>query len=145
MRKVLGEEPKIIATVRPIAECIASFYLIDKSNLTPNQWMKSSRIYAYFIQTYEALRDAYKEYPENFCIIEYSDLCNHTQRELDRVADFIGIPYVTFSPEIQQVDENDNAWGIQDLHTLGSTIEETKLDTFKILGEDLFHFFKVLY
>ena len=41
MKKVLGHRPKIIATVRPIAECLASFMKISNSNLSPEEFVKS--------------------------------------------------------------------------------------------------------
>ena len=138
MTEVLGKPPKIVTTVRPMAECIASFYLVDKSDLPVKQWLKESALFSHLMTSYAVLKYGYEKYPENFCIVEYDNLCNNTQRELDRVADFIGIPHVAFSPEIQQVDENDNAWGIKDLHTLEPTIEKTVMDTREILGDEIY-------
>jgi len=141
MKKVLGEV-KIVATVRPIADCIASFYLIDKSSLPIEKWIKSSELMEHLLLSYKTLAVGYEKYPDNFCIVEYSNLCNHTQRELDRVADFMGISRVDFSPDIKQVNENDNAWGIKDLHTLEPEIKETVQNTEEILGNKLFAFYQ---
>jgi len=142
MMKVLGDV-KIVATVRPIVECVASFYEIDKNNSLPvKDWVKSSPLMRDFKIFYNALKDGYEKYPENFCLVEYSDLCHNTQGELDRVADFIGIPHVTFSPAIQQVDENDNAWNIKDLHKLEPEIKATEQDAKVILGDEMYEHFQ---
>jgi len=47
MSKVLGEQSKIIATVRPMVECIASFFEIDKGDNIEN-WIKTSPLDATF-------------------------------------------------------------------------------------------------
>jgi hypothetical protein len=143
LKEVYDELPKIVATVRPMAECIASFYEIDKENYNGIQdWIDRSFTHQHLMESYKALEEGYAKFPEQFCLIEYSDLCDFTQRELDRIADFIGVSHVAFSPKIQQVDENDNAWGIKNLHTLAETIEATNQDTEKILGKNLFRFYQ---
>ena len=111
MSKVLGEPPKIIATVRPIAECISSFYVIDKG-ADIKQWIKTSSLLDHLMQSYQVLKAGYEEHPENFCLLEYENLCNHPQEELDRISDFIGVECHTYSPHIDQVKEDDNAWNI---------------------------------
>ena len=141
MMRVLGDV-KIVATVRPLADCVASFYEIEKSTVPIKEWVKSSQLMEHFRISYNALKNGYEKYPENFCIVEYSDLCNHTQRELDRVADFIGISHVTFSPTIQQVNENDNAWNIKDLHKLEPEIKVTEQDAKVILGDEMYEHFQ---
>ena len=44
MNKSLGKPIKIVATVRPIAECIASFFLIDKGK-DIKTWMRHSPLF----------------------------------------------------------------------------------------------------
>ena len=73
MEKVMGGPIKIVATVRPIAECIASFYLVDKSDLPIKQWMKVSQLFSHLMTAYKALQMGYTEHPENFCLIEYDN------------------------------------------------------------------------
>jgi hypothetical protein len=141
MGKAMGEV-KIVATVRPMAECIASFYEIDKSDLPIKEWIKTSQLYSHLMISYTALKDGYEKHPEQFCIIEYDNLCSNPQKELNRVADFLNIPHVSFSPSIKQVAENDNAWGVKDLHTLGSTIKKTEQDARQVLGDTLFELYQ---
>jgi hypothetical protein len=141
MEKSIGDI-KIVATVRPMAECIASFYEVDNKDIPIKQWMKESTLMEHLMFSYDSLKDGYEKYPDKFCIIEYDNLVNHTQRELDRVADFIGIDRVTYSPDIEQVDENDNAWGIKDLHKLEPEIKATEQDTKAILGDEMYEHFQ---
>ena len=141
MEKSIGEI-KIVATVRPMAECVASFYLIDKSKLSINEWVRTSRLMAPLMAAYQALKEGYEKYPEKFCLIEYANLCGDTQNELNRISDFIGVDRQTFQPDIKQVDEKDNAWGIENLHTLAETIKETVQDTKGILGPELYEFYQ---
>jgi len=142
MNKILGEPIKIVATVRPIAECIASFYLIDNKSIPVDQWIKTSPLMRHLLTAYSALADGYKQYPDQFCLITYDDLCNQTQRELDRVADFIGISHVVYNPEIQQVDENDNAWNVKDLHRLEPSIVKKEPCAKEVLGDRLFEYYQ---
>ena len=137
MTSVLGCPPKIIATVRPIAECIADFYKIDKGT-NIKQWINTSHLMKHLMDSYEALKNGYEAHPDNFCLVEYDHLCDHPQRELNRIADFLGIRHSNYDPHIDQVSENDNAWEIKDLHKLNSKIEKTGQDTRQILGDKIF-------
>jgi len=141
MNKVLGEQPKIIATVRPIAECISSFYVIDKGT-DIKQWIKTSQLMEHLMQSYQALKAGYEAHPENFCLLEYDNLCDNPQGELDRISDFIGVERHVYNPHIDQIKEDDNAWKIENLHTLGSTIKKTGQNTRQILGDKLFEHYQ---
>ena len=142
MEKVLGEPVKIIATVRPMSECLASFFEIDKNATDIKYWIKTSHVVLHLMESYTNLKEGYERYPKNFCLVEYGDLCSQPQTELDRVAKFLGVDTFQYNPIIEQVKEDDNIWGIKDLHKLGSTIEKTEQDTKGILGEKLFNFYQ---
>ena len=141
MEKSIGDI-KIVATVRPIAECIASFYEIENKDIPVKRWIKKSSLMEHLMFSYDALKNGYEKYPDKFCIIEYDDLCNHTQRELDRISDFIGVDHVAYNAHIDQVKENDNAWGIKDLHKLAPTIEKNKNNAKEILGEEYWELYQ---
>lgn len=138
MEKITGDPIKIVATVRPIAECIASFYEVDKSDLPVAEWIKHSQLFEHLMVSYRNLREGYEKYPDSFCIVEYDDLVLNTQFQLDKVARFLDIKSVTLQPQIEQVAENDNAWGVKDLHKLAPTIEPNKDNAREILGEELY-------
>jgi len=137
--KVQGEGIKIVATVRPIAECIASFYLISQSDVPIKEWVKSSHLMNHLMESYQHLASGYEHSPESFCLVEYENLVNNTQGEMDRIASFIGSPAWTHSMDIEQVGEDDNVWNIKDLHKLNTRVETSTLDPMSILGEDIYH------
>ena len=147
MRKAQGSTPKVIATVRPIAECVASFYLISREDkdMPVEAWLKSQvakELLNHMKDAYGGLRMGFEESPENFCLIEYDNLCNDPQKELDRISDFVGSEKIKYKPQIDQVDENDSAWDIKDLHTLGSTIKNTDPKALDVLGKKFFAYFQ---
>jgi len=141
MSKVLGEHIKIIATVRPMAECISDFYKIDKGK-DIKQWIKTSQLMKHLMESYEVLKQGYEKSPENFCLIEYENLCKDPQKELDRVSKFLGVDTYPYRPDIDQVKEDDNAWGIENLHKLGDKIEQTGQDAREVLGDKLFEHYQ---
>lgn len=140
LTSTLGQPPKIIMTVRPMVECLASLYSISKA-VNFSEWFHHSIICESLKESYASFKAGYERYPEYFCLVDYSNLCSQTQVELDRIADFLEIPHVNFNPKIEQVKENDKAWGIKDLHMLEPTIQNDNIDTKKILGEKMFNAF----
>jgi hypothetical protein len=132
---------KIIATVRPMVECISSFYLVEKTTMSIEKWMKESDTFMGLMQAYHDFKNGYELHPERFCLIQYDDLCENTQRELNRISDFIGSPVIKYIPEIEQVEDNDrdNMWGIDGLHTLRPIIERDKTDPRTVLGLDIYN------
>ena len=138
LTSTLGQPPKIIMTVRPMVECLASLYSISKAT-DFSEWFHHSDLCASLKESYKLFKVGYEKYPECFCLIDYSNLCSQTQVELDRIADFLDIPHIQFNPKIEQVKENDTAWGIKDLHTLKPTIQDNTIDAKKILGEKVFN------
>ena len=141
MEKVLGEPVKIIATVRPMAECISDFYKIDKGK-DIKTWIKTSQLMLHLMQSYNVLKEGYEKSPKNFCLIEYENLCTNPQKELDRISAFLGVTTFPYRPVIDQVNENDNAWGIDNLHKLDTQIRQTGQDSKEVLGDKLFEHYQ---
>jgi len=137
MSKVTNEPIKIVATVRPMAECIASFFLIDNGK-DINSWLKKSQLFQHLLWGYELLKSGYEKNPEQFCLVEYENLCKDPQTELNRISDFIGVEHIIYSDTIEQVKENDNAWGVKDLHKLAPTIENQHINAREILGDEVY-------
>jgi len=135
-------EVKIVATVRPINECLASVYkLIRPSKNAEYIHGKESLIKdlsVYIINTYTELRNAYKEYPDNLLLIEYDELVNHTQIQMNRISDFIGVEQ--FTHELDNVPpstEEDGIWGIKDLHRIRPVVSQQKYSPQELLGDEL--------
>jgi len=147
----LQDDVKIVATVRPIAECLASFIHIlrrspfSKENRADNakDFCKNSPCAAHLFLIYHALKVGYETYPDNFLLIEYSDLVGNTQEVMDRIADFTDIPHFTHdSNNISPSTEQDKIWGIENLHKVRAKISPSKIDAREILGDKIFDYYQ---
>jgi len=145
MEKVLGKENggmKIIATVRPIADCLASLVKIAKPDNIAD-FCKNSELAKHLFASYHTLKAGYEAQPENFCIVEYDNLVADPQKELDRIADFLGIERQACDPEhIDAVAEDDKAWGIEGLHTVRPAVAKRDYSPCEILGGKLYTFYQ---
>ena len=141
MMKVQGDV-KIIATVRPIAECLASFAkLMKPENIT--DFCKRNELAQHLFSTYETLKAGYEKYPDNFLFIEYDDLVSNPQAQLNRIAKFVGLdPFVHDFDNIKDSKEIDEAWGIKNLHKVRKKISKRKYSAKHILGQTLWNFYQ---
>ena len=151
----LGIDTKVIATVRPMTECVASAMKIT-GELDVSVFMETE-FWWHMIRSRNALCDLYhasfiqdgikhfpfvpEATPNKLLLIEYKDLVYTPQKELDRISSFIGVDSFTHQfDNIAPSEENDLAWGIPNLHQVHSTlsydIDETQAK--KILGNEAF-------
>jgi hypothetical protein len=90
MAKVLGHKPKIIATVRNIPDCVASMVRIAKpDNL--DSFLRESALVGHIKESYQVLESGYRFAPECILFVDYDDLLNNPQKELNRVHEFLGV------------------------------------------------------
>jgi len=130
------QEVKIVATVRPTVECLASFVNISKPE-DINEFLKGPLV-NHFFGSYRILKAGYEAYPEKFLLIEYDALVNDTQNQMDRISEFVGT--TKFTHDLNNVPasrEQDEAWGIEDLHAVRPVVSNRNLDVVSILGEKL--------
>jgi len=90
MFQVGGEKPKIIATVRSIPDCMASFVRIAKPD-DLDEFIYSRVLSDNLKAAYISLRTGYEFAPECFCIVEYEDLIADPKSQLDRIHAFLGL------------------------------------------------------
>jgi len=91
MAQVLGCQPKIIATVRSVPDCAASFVRVAKpDNLTA--FIEKGELFAHLKAAYQTLEAGYRAFPECFLFVEYEDLLANPKRELDRIHVFLDLP-----------------------------------------------------
>lgn len=147
MEKVLGGEEagggvKIVATVRPVADCLASFVKIAQPENVAD-FCKHSELAKHLFASYQILKSGYEARPENFCFVEYDDLVTDPQRELDRVADFLGIDRHACDPEhVQDSGEDDTAWNIPGLHAVRPKVAKRDYSPREVLGDKLYAFYQ---
>ena len=126
MPMVLGRPMKIIATVRDVPDCAASFARIaDPEDL--NSFLVDSSFIQHLQGSYVSLQNGYAAYPEAFLFIEYEDLLADPQAQLDRVHDFLDLP--PFAYDFDNIDgstvaEDDAAlWNAPGLHDVQPKLE----------------------
>ena len=90
MGQVLKAPPKIIATVRSVPDCMASFVRIAKPD-DLDAFIYSGQLADHLRAAYVSLKNGYEFAPECFLFIEYEDLIADPKRELARVHEFLNL------------------------------------------------------
>jgi hypothetical protein len=145
MEKVLGRKPRIVATVRPIAECLASFIKISKWEGTAREFVAKSPLAAHLFSSYRTLKEGWDAQPDNILFIEYCDLIDDPQMACDKIADFLDLPRWTHTLVglSNPVPENDEkTWGIPDLHFVRPTIMRNNMNAKDVLGQKMWEFYQ---
>lgn len=131
----INPNPRIVCTVRPIAEVITSYLVLadqDPDNFIDAELKKQGKEITnearagllwmddYVKGPYDVLVDALAKYPDNILLVDYRDLVFTGQKTLKRIYDFSGIfPYAHDWKAIEnKMEENDNAWGMKNLHKI---------------------------
>ena len=141
MKKVQGDV-KIVATVRPIADCMASFAKISKPD-DIREFCKNSQLSQHLMSSYHNLKAGYEAYPECFLFVEYDNLIKNPQAQLDRIAEFVGQDTFQHSfDNVKDSEEEDEVWGIKDLHKVRKKVSKRRYSAKKILGKDLYKFYQ---
>ena len=101
MTQVLGHKPKIIATVRSVPDCMASFVRVAKpENL--DEFMATGQLADHLRAAYISLLEGYQYDPECFLIVEYEDLLADPKAQLDRIHAFLDLP--AFDYDFKNID-----------------------------------------
>ena len=142
MSKVQNEI-KIVATVRPINECISSLIKLAKpDNISQFLSLKNGFVQQQLLSSYNELKKDYEKYPDKFLLIEYSDLVNHTQKQMDRISDFIGADkFIHDLDNVPPSTEEDRIWGITDLHKIRSKVAKQEYSQKELLGDYLWEYY----
>ena len=113
MTQVLNHKPKIIATVRSVPDCAASFVRIEKpENL--DEFMASGQLMDHLRAAYISLQEGYNYAPENFLFVEYEDLISNPKAQLERVHSFLDLP--EFEYDFNNIDGSTVAEDDEQLH-----------------------------
>ena len=113
MTQVLNRPPRIIATVRSVPDCAASFIRIVKpENL--DEFMASGQLMDHLKAAYISLQNGYLAVPENFLFVEYEDLLADPKAQLARVHAFLDLP--PFDYDFNNIDGSSVAEDDEQLH-----------------------------
>ena len=119
MSKVLGHKPKIIATVRNVEDCAASFVRVAKPKDLDYFLLKDDLI-KHLKESYQTFEKGYSFAPECFLIVDYDNLMNNPQKELKRVHEFLELP--DFEYDLNAIDgtnlqeKDEEVWEVKGLH-----------------------------
>jgi hypothetical protein len=121
LHDLLGRKPKIIATVRNVEDCAASFVRIAKPN-DLEQFLRNSDLISHLKSSYQALCTGYIYDKDCFLIVEYEDLLEEPQKQLRRIEEFLGLS--AFDYDLHHLDEtapkerDEEIWQVPGLHTV---------------------------
>lgn len=126
-KEVYGVQPKIICTVRDIAEIVVSFMKVFESNDEVFVHHKSlngeiyGAIYDEFRKTY------YDSYLSDIIhIVEYNDICNNTEETLNNIYRFLEMKPFKHDLENIVVHEKEGNHGAKGLHDVRGTLTKTE-------------------
>jgi hypothetical protein len=127
MEKVLGGKPKIIATVRNVPDCVASFVRVCAPD-NVQQFLQTTHLVDIIKSSYQTLMAGMQENPECFCVVEYEDLLENPQDQIDRIHDFLKLEPFTYDFDCIEgsvvAEKDDEVWGIKGLHDIKPKLEK---------------------
>jgi len=144
MSQVLEHTPKIIATVRSVPDCMASFVRVAKpENL--DEFMATGQLADHLKAAYISLQAGFEFAPECFLFVEYEDLIANPKEQLERIHEFLELPdfnYDFFNIDGSTVSEDDeNLHGYAGMHDVKPKLERQHSDNAKeLLGSHYLSF-----
>ena len=132
MGQVLGHKPKIIATVRSIPDCMASFVRVAKPT-DLDDFLCNGSLASHLKGSYQTLQQGYDYNPECFLFVEYEDLLADPKAQLSRIHAFLDLPH--FEYDFQNIDgstvkeDDENLHGTSGLHDIKPVLERQHNDS----------------
>jgi len=131
MERVLGRPMKVVATVRNVADCAASFVRVKKPE-DLGAFLSSNPLLEHLKASYMTLAEGFNAFPGSFLFVDYDDLLADPDQELRRIVDFLGIDWHDF--DYAQIDgasvaEDDEVWGIPGLHDVAPILKRQHSQT----------------
>lgn len=126
MGVVLERPPKIIATVRSVPDCAASFVRVAKPD-DLDEFMTSEQLMTHLRASYVSLQNGYEFAPHCFLFVEYEDLLADPKGQLSRIHTFLELPpyeYDFSNIDGSSVSEDDeNLHGYAGMHDIKPKLE----------------------
>lgn len=121
MAQVLGHKPRIIATVRSVPDCMASFVRVAKPT-DLDDFVHKSGLAGHLKNSYQVLQAGYQADPECFLFVEYEDVLADPRTQLKRIHDFLGLD--PFEYDLERIDgssvkeDDEGLHGVAGLHDI---------------------------
>ena len=161
--QILNRKAKILTTVRPVVDILASFEMLhretsktkqppgEKSNYFQFQtikgrcdyWMRNDQVVGLALSR---LQDVIKRgYRDRLCIIDFDSLTSKPKETMMMVYDFLEEKYFNhdFNYVEQVTKEDDEIYGYVNLHKIRNKVEPIKSRAKEILGDDLVKIFSM--
>jgi sulfotransferase len=154
LKLFLNSNPKIIATNRRVSEILASYILLIEKNNSDNfvdQHLRSegkqinldNRVEClwrdYVSDPYQSLVIGLRHFRESIHLIDYNDLTENPEEELNKIYEFLEIePHKHNFESILNTcaEEKDYAWGLENLHTIRPKLQRTSPPPEEVIGEE---------
>lgn len=158
-RLFLDVNPKIICTVRPIADVLASYLkliqlnpennFVDQNLLKNNKQINTTNRAKclweeYVSDPYESMVIGLKNHRECLHLVDYDQMIFEPEKTIEAIYHFLQIPqYIHDFDCIHNAcaEEKDAAWGLENLHTIRKKLEKTSTPAEEILGKYLTDFY----
>jgi hypothetical protein len=136
MSQVVGHPCRVVATVRPVPDCMASFIRVAKPK-DLDDFMYTGQLGDHLKAAYLSLLAGYEAMPDNFLFVEYDNLLADPKKELARVHAFLDLPeyeYDFSNIDGSSVKEDDeNLHGYAGMHDIKPILEKQHNDKSKDL------------
>lgn len=136
MAQVLGRPCKVIATVRPVPDCMASFVRVAKP-ADLDEFIYSGQLADHLKAAYLSLEMGYQAMPENFLFVVYDELLADPKGQLDRIHEFLGLE--PFAYDFSNIDgssvkeDDENLHGYAGMHDVKPVLAKQHNDQSKDL------------
>lgn len=158
IKRYINPNPRIICTVRPIAEIISSYLKLiegDSSNFVDNHLRKDgvtptweSRAYLlwtqYMQEAYESTAIGLEKYSENIMIVQYKNIVYKPKETIDSIYQFCKLQPFThnFDEIVPRLEETkDEGWGLKDLHKVRPSLDLSSINPSFFMSSEAIDYF----
>ena len=146
IRKYINSTPKIICTVRDVAEILTSYIVLLKSNKSKSfidqkiigEITTEKRCETIMNESLGKTLHSLKM-GKNVMFVEYNDLISQPHTTLNEIYDYLGLKRFSHDIEniVNQYQEVDSTWGIDNMHRVRSKLQKTSRNPYDVLGKEL--------
>lgn len=161
LKMFVTPEPKIICTVRPVAEVITSYIKLimvnknEKNFVDENLLRKNLGLSVenrakclwedYVSDPYNSMIYGLRNHRKNLIIVEYDKITNNPVEVLNSIYDFLGLKrydnHKFKNIKNSCAEEKDAAWGLSNLHNIRPDLEKQSTAPESVLGSFLTNYY----
>jgi hypothetical protein len=133
LKKII-KKPKFVILYRPILECVASFIKIENPKNVESRCEELINVNDYLGKSLWSIKNIISS-KENYIIIHYKDFVNNPNKEIDKMFNFLKIPFENFDLSnikefsVNNVKYDDSVFSFN-LHKIRT--DEIKINNYKI-------------